>query len=382
VTWLNPIAFAGLALLAVPIIVHLFARRSTRVLQFPTLRFINDARAVAPRRARLTDVLLLVLRLAIIALAVAALAQPHWMTGARLAELQGQVARAVIVDTSGSVARVTAAGEGGVLLARREGTRLADEASTSIVVETDQPFAELRGAAAWLSETGIGYREAVIVSDFQRGVITQADVDALSADVGVGLVRVDVAGAVTPGEARVIPTVSVVASDADQRAAEATVESGVGQRATETGRPATGEGERERRIVVDFTGPVLDGAAPDELWMGDVIWALRDDSVRVGRRDGALVIAPIAKPGTLASALIVRRVVDAATGAPGNERDSVTIPDSVLRAWERPGSGNAAVAAGAGSDGRWLWVIVLLLLVAEQIARRGRPSAEGREARG
>ena len=45
--WLNPLALAGLAAAALPVIIHLLKRhRATRV-PFPTLRFMTDSRAAA-----------------------------------------------------------------------------------------------------------------------------------------------------------------------------------------------------------------------------------------------------------------------------------------------------------------------------------------------
>lgn len=357
--WLNPVAFAGLALVAVPILVHLFARRNARELRFPTLRFIDDARAVAPRRTRLTDVPLLLLRVAIIALAVAALARPWWMNDARRAEMQRRVARVVIVDTSASVARQTASGESGVVVARREGARLAAEGVPGLMVETDRLHAELGGAVDWLGASGSANREIVLVSDFQRGAITEADVAAIPADIGVRVLRVDVSGVVMPGNDPA-PLVSVVAAPGDQQVAAATVEVAARRSVVDS----------TRRIVVDFTGAVPD-AVLDQPWMGDVAWALRNGAVRLGARDGALVLAPSVAPGTLDAALIVKRAVDAATRHVVGERDSVMVAGGEVSAWERDAVGESSRVASAGSDGRWLWLAVLLLLIVEHFARTG-----------
>jgi hypothetical protein len=368
VNWLNPVAFAGLVLLTVPVLVHLFARRNARVLRFPTLRFIENARAVAPRRARLADIGLLVLRLAVIGVAVAALAQPLWTTDTRRAAADGVLSRVVIVDTSVSVSRPTPTGESGVLIARREAARLAEESRVSLVVETDRPSAELRGAADWLAESGIGRREAVIVSDFQRGAVASADIGTLPADIGVRLLRVDVSGD-PQVSAQPFPSVAVLAPESERALAEATLRAVIGDRVSGIADQAS------RAILVDFTR-LADGnaVAPDRSWMGDVLWALRHDSARALRRGDTLVLQPAALPGTLDAALLIQRAAHATAGAATfAEHDTALIAESVLRAWERPAS--VAVAGDVErSDGRWLWMAVLLLLAAEHFARRLRGS--------
>ena len=107
-TWLNPWAWIGLAAIAVPVLVHLLARRPVRPVLFPTLRFFGPLRTLLARRDRLTDLALLAVRAGIVAFAVAALAQPYVITGRRAQDLAGTIARAVVVDASGGAAAVAA----------------------------------------------------------------------------------------------------------------------------------------------------------------------------------------------------------------------------------------------------------------------------------
>ena len=74
--WLNPWAWTGLVLLAVPIVVHLFSRKPPRIFDFPSLRFIEPSALRPTRRSSLHDIPLLLVRLAILGAAVMALAQP------------------------------------------------------------------------------------------------------------------------------------------------------------------------------------------------------------------------------------------------------------------------------------------------------------------
>ena len=75
-TWLLPIAFAGLVTLAIPIAIHLLVRQRSRRLSFPSLRFLQSTPLAALKRRTLQDWPLLAVRLLILAAAVAALAAP------------------------------------------------------------------------------------------------------------------------------------------------------------------------------------------------------------------------------------------------------------------------------------------------------------------
>src|SRR5262245_42344857 len=103
--WQNPWAWLGLLSVALPVLIHLLARRSARVQPFPTLRFLQNSRLLPTRRTRLQDVLLLCLRVAILSVAAGALAQPLFLAAHRERNSSRSLARAVIVDTSTSMLR-------------------------------------------------------------------------------------------------------------------------------------------------------------------------------------------------------------------------------------------------------------------------------------
>src|SRR5215831_414296 len=102
--WQNPWAWLGLAAIAVPILVHLLARRQAVRVLFPTLRFLPVSPITAVRRHRLTDLPLLAVRIGVLAAAVAALAQPYVATASRTDRAGAQLARAIVIDTSASMA--------------------------------------------------------------------------------------------------------------------------------------------------------------------------------------------------------------------------------------------------------------------------------------
>jgi hypothetical protein len=53
-TWANPLAFLGLVLAGIPVLIHLLTRRRTVAQPFPTLRFIPPSSVVTSRRHRLS----------------------------------------------------------------------------------------------------------------------------------------------------------------------------------------------------------------------------------------------------------------------------------------------------------------------------------------
>ncbi len=96
IAWMAPAALLGLALIALPIAIHLLVRQHARTLAFPSLRFLRETQLAAFRRRRIEDAALLACRAAIIALAAVALAGPVLQTAARTAGYAGRTSRAVV----------------------------------------------------------------------------------------------------------------------------------------------------------------------------------------------------------------------------------------------------------------------------------------------
>ena len=195
-----PWAWLGLLALAVPVLVHLLGRRSARIRKFPTLRFVGASRLLATRWTRPSDLPLLGVRLAIVAAGVAALAKPLLLTVDRQRDRGRSVSRAIIVDTSESMNRLSGStAERAVDIARAASQRLAAAAATSTVVQTALPALALPGAVGWLA-TQRGRREVTVISDFQTGSMDSADLAAVPGDIGVSLMRIDVAAVAGPFE--------------------------------------------------------------------------------------------------------------------------------------------------------------------------------------
>jgi hypothetical protein len=187
-TWRNPAAWLGLATLLLPVLVHLFSRRRARVEPFPSLRFLASSRLLPTPRTRLTDPWLLALRCLLLAVAVAALAQPARDDRAATRTVAAtRLARAIVLDTGGAGVPAGIQADG---VAGRDAMvrRLTDSATTHVLLRTARPAEALAGAVAWL-ETQDARREVAIVSAFRRGALDSARLAAVPEDVGVRLER-------------------------------------------------------------------------------------------------------------------------------------------------------------------------------------------------
>lgn len=402
--FVNPWAWLGAALVMVPVLVHMLARSRAPRQSFPTLRFFEEARIVAVRRSRITDIPLLLLRSLLVLLAVMALAQPYLRTEERQARLAQSVVRVTLVDTSASMHRLTADGETALAAARRMAAAEADARTT--VVETAAPGAVL-GAAGELLSRRSGVREVLVLSDFQAGALHDTDVAVLPAGTGLRLDRVAVVAG-REAQAAASPAVALLAGAQDRARGEAVLAAAV------NGLPASGD---ERRVVLLMAG--YEGAvellrrarAPGEAWAALAIAAMRQDEVlaeaaRVAREgaaagavaeggllvpvvrspDGAvlvhaatlddeggstlLLVAERAAGDLVAAAAVAAASRSLAEAVPARERNTATIAEDALRGWERDAVAATAGAVDTGSDGRWLWLAVLVLLGVEALMRR------------
>jgi hypothetical protein len=79
--FLAPAFLAGLLAVAIPIALHLFRRRTDRVVDFPAMQMLPEAPAERQERRRLRDVLLLLLRAAALVLLAVSFARPYIVSG-------------------------------------------------------------------------------------------------------------------------------------------------------------------------------------------------------------------------------------------------------------------------------------------------------------
>lgn len=99
-SFLAPMLLGGAALVAVPVVLHMMMRQKPVKREFPALRFLK-ARVIANRRRlRLNHLLLLVARMAALALLALAMARPVLRNAGWLADAEGPVAAVLVFDTA------------------------------------------------------------------------------------------------------------------------------------------------------------------------------------------------------------------------------------------------------------------------------------------
>ena len=182
--WRNPVAWLGLATLLIPVAIHLLVRHRAEPRPFPSLRFVQPTRLASVRRKMISDWPLLLIRMAMLAAAVAALADPLWQSAARRAEWNARQARAIVVDTTPSVSR-SARGDAVRSLVQRE----AASAFRAETFGTKDVADGIRRAAAWLRTAPPARRELVVISDFQLGALDAAMLRDIPSHVGIRFVR-------------------------------------------------------------------------------------------------------------------------------------------------------------------------------------------------
>jgi Mg-chelatase subunit ChlD len=195
--FVTPFILAGLAALAIPVLIHLIQRERKRVVEFPSLMFLRRIPYQSVRRRRIRDWALLAMRLAALALIVMAFARPFFKRDSLAAATQQGAREAVIlVDTSYSMeygdrwprARAAArdainglgAGDQASLVFFSSGAEVAVRSSgdrgrldAALATAATGPGATrfapaLKLAASLLAESALPRREIVLISDFQR----------------------------------------------------------------------------------------------------------------------------------------------------------------------------------------------------------------------
>jgi len=97
---------AGAALAVVPLIIHLIMRQPPKHVLFPALRLLKDRHKRSTKRLRIKNWLLLLARMALVALMALALARPSLKSSVSLGDREVPTALALIIDTSASMGYV------------------------------------------------------------------------------------------------------------------------------------------------------------------------------------------------------------------------------------------------------------------------------------
>lgn len=377
-----PLALLGLLAVAVPIIIHLLGRHRSRVERFPTLRFIGHSRLNPTSRRRVSDWLLLLVRVGIVAVAALALSQPWVAWAGRVPNdpSVGAVTRVTIIDTSASTSPA---------IARHAADSLATGAT--VTIETGEPSRALEGAVAWLSSKS-GMRELVLVSDFQRSSVDTAALSAIPSYIGLSF-RLIPSEATDRGQAPDRgPAPGTFVGASDTRGADAAWRANGAARPTDT---------TNRVAIIYRSYPrslelMQRSQRVDSLWMARIVARLqvdptlratagewRPDSARAaldtvatniyaGRDSDRLLLFLRDDPGGIASAALSQALMRAlSTAPPASEADTAIMTAAELARWQRSATDVRAGSTSA-SDGRWLWALCLGLIALETWMRRGR----------
>ncbi|HXG90297.1 MAG TPA: BatA domain-containing protein [Vicinamibacterales bacterium] len=394
--WLQPLAWVGLAALAIPLLIHLLMRQQSRQLLFPSLRFIRATQHSALRRHALSDWLLLAVRVGILAAAVAALAAPVWVSQSRRDRWSVRVARAIVVAPHrGADPEVP-------VLQRL----IADEQASSFVSEVFRPPRHLgdgvRDAELWLRRQPPASHDVVIVGDLRAGAMTGSDLDVLPASTSVRVIPLPASDKVAsarlttlaervPGEAGAAAfelelTVAEDTTAIARRPAPTQPPPPVTVRASEQNTPRVNAALRavfaegivlprqpRRPVVIEFDGGkhAATSHRPDPFFQ-EVLERLPEMR---GREDnGVWVVATGMGGDDQAVVQAVDRVVRAVTAEDLQDLEAAAIPRSTLAQWSRPSRALATDLTPANEgDARVLWAIALVLLGVETLlrARRG-----------
>jgi hypothetical protein len=196
-SFLTPLFLAGLAGLAIPVILHLIQKERKNVVQFPSLMFLRRIPYQSVQRRRIRHWFLLFMRLAALALIVLAFARPFLRRTEIVAGASGAREVVVLLDRSysmgygGKWAQALAAAQStinglngsdrGSVVLFSSNTEVAlrsaaDKGRLLAAVSGVQPGAgstkfgpALKLAGSILSESALPRREVVLISDFQRG---------------------------------------------------------------------------------------------------------------------------------------------------------------------------------------------------------------------
>jgi hypothetical protein len=355
--WTAPAALIGLALIVLPIAVHLLARQHVRTLPYPSLRFLRQTQLASFRRRRIEDALLLACRVAIVAAAAAALAGPILETPTRIAGYANRTSRAIVTSDFVPADAIAPLEEGAFRSTTLQRVRIADA---------------LTDAVRWLDEQPRSSREIVITGALRRDAITATDLASVPADIGIRFLQTasDGSGELTfstltrrNGELMRRERTASLSPDAT-RVTDGASSPVAANLVTIRARPA------DSALAAAALNAALDAGVPWRDFERPVVlvWAGGDESAIAAGSE--IVRLPVPDPAASAT-----QAVSAALTKIGRPDwvEPLTIPSPQLDAWSRrPGPPAANAPVGDENDRRWLWALALVLLGVEWWLRRSR----------
>ncbi|HZR15843.1 MAG TPA: BatA and WFA domain-containing protein, partial [Verrucomicrobiae bacterium] len=183
----NTLMLAGMAALAIPVLIHLLLKRRKKRIQFSTVRFFQQQDEQSSRRRKLRNFFLLALRLLIVALLVLAFSRPYSRQNEAVAAARKQRRVVFVLDRSASMLATGTDGQRWALakqailkalgeLGSDDAAALVDCETHALVLSGLAPAARISQLvrdlppAYGVSSIGDGLREAVrLLSDKASG---------------------------------------------------------------------------------------------------------------------------------------------------------------------------------------------------------------------
>ena len=166
--FLNPLFLFGLLAAGIPLIIHLWNRRRVVTIDFSSLMFLMAAHRENARRFQLRHLLILLLRMAILALIALALARPFLTLGLPVASVRAKTDVVIVLDNSYSMAYQDVDGirfdKGKVLATDILGTlRHGDSAALILMSDVPNPIfrqltPDIGSVVAAINDAEVSYR--------------------------------------------------------------------------------------------------------------------------------------------------------------------------------------------------------------------------------
>ncbi len=164
-SFLYPLFLAGIAAIAVPIILHMIRRHTRRRVTFSSLMFLRTTMPRFKSRNRLEHLPLLILRCLIVCLLAFAFARPFWVRPTVMSEINPGARIVLLIDTSASMRRedswARAVEEAKSVLAN------ARPADRLCVMSFDRTARTLIGFEQWQT-MDLGQRATVVAGELSR----------------------------------------------------------------------------------------------------------------------------------------------------------------------------------------------------------------------
>ena|SRR5256714_252614 len=171
-SFLSPITLAALSLVALPVLIHLLARRNARRLDFPSLKFLRETPSFRLRPRRVREPLLLALRVLALALLIIGFARPLITSRA-----SAKHSRVILIDASLSMqarGRAEAAREQARKLINKLGAN--EQAAVLAFTNNVSTLAPLTGDRNLLAKAVEGYQPQSGSADYAAAIRTANEI--------------------------------------------------------------------------------------------------------------------------------------------------------------------------------------------------------------